>query len=328
LPPRWRVVHGRCQRRRRGPPGPGHFIGLWLRDPLHQPGGPAESRQGHADRSRRRRRAAARADGRHGDRPGRGRHQRRPPAGLPRGRTARAGKGQGQQDPRDPQGQARHREGHRHRRGPAGRHPAGPLARARHEPALQGPRELPRRPRLPRRPAAARLAEGRRPGGRRLTGWTMEPGFWHERWQQGRIGFHQDRPLPRLCKLWPTLDLAVDALVFAPLCGKSLDMAWLAERGHRILGVELSELAVQQFFDERGLAPATRDTRYGRHYRAGPYEINAGDAFKLDAKVLAGCAAIYDRAALIALPPRLRQRYATTAWRHLLPGCTGLLVTL
>lgn len=156
----------------------------------------------------------------------------------------------------------------------------------------------------------------------------MEPGFWHERWQQGRIGFHQDRPLPLLCKHWPTLDLAVDTRVFVPLCGKSLDMAWLAERGHRILGVELSELAVQQFFDERGLAPATRDTRYGRHYLAGPYELIAGDAFKLDAKVLAGCAAIYDRAALIALPPGLRQRYATTAWRHLPPGCTGLLVTL
>ena len=156
----------------------------------------------------------------------------------------------------------------------------------------------------------------------------MEPDFWHERWQQGRIGFHQDRPLPLLCKHWPTLDLALDTRVFVPLCGKSLDMAWLAERGHRILGVELSELAVQQFFEERGLGPDVHDTRYGRHYVAGPYEIIAGDAFKLDAEVLAGCTAIYDRAALIALPPHLRQRYTANVWHHLPPGCTGLLVTL
>lgn len=156
----------------------------------------------------------------------------------------------------------------------------------------------------------------------------MEPGFWHERWQQGRIGFHQDRPLPLLCKHWPALDLPANARVFVPLCGKSLDMAWLADRGHRVLGVELSELAVQQFFDERGLAPEARDTRYGRHYTAGPYELIAGDAFGLDAEALAGCSAIYDRAALIALPPDLRQRYARTAWRRLPAGCTGLLVTL
>ena len=156
----------------------------------------------------------------------------------------------------------------------------------------------------------------------------MEPGFWHERWQQGRIGFHQDRPLPLLCKHWPALGFPANARVFVPLCGKSLDMAWLADRGHRILGVELSELAVQQFFDERGLAPEVRDTQYGRHYTAGPYELIAGDAFELDADVLAGCSAVYDRAALIALPPDLRQRYAQTAWRRLPAGCTGLLVTL
>ena len=156
----------------------------------------------------------------------------------------------------------------------------------------------------------------------------MEPDFWHERWQQNRIGFHQDRPLPLLCKHWPALGVAADARVFVPLCGKSVDMAWLAGRGHRVLGVELSELAVRQFFEERGLDPDVRETRYGRHYTAGPYELIAGDAFGLDAEALASCSAVYDRAALIALPPDLRRRYADTTWRHLPAGCTGLLVTL
>lgn len=156
----------------------------------------------------------------------------------------------------------------------------------------------------------------------------MEPDFWRQRWQAGRIGFHQDRPLPLLLKHWPALDVPADTTVFVPLCGKSLDMAWFAEQGHRILGVELSELAVRQFFDERGLEPRVRETRYGRHYAAGPYELIAGDAFALDADALAGCAAVYDRAALIALPPELRRRYAATALRHLPAGCAGLLVTL
>jgi len=156
----------------------------------------------------------------------------------------------------------------------------------------------------------------------------MQPGFWHERWSSNRIGFHLDAPLPLLLTHWPALELAPDARVFVPLCGKSLDMVWLAERGHRVLGVELSELAVRQFFDERGLVPAIHASAAGRHFIAGAYELIVGDAFALDADVLAGCAGMYDRAALIALPPPLRATYAATAWRRMPPGCRGLLVTL
>ena len=95
-----------------------------------------------------------------------------------------------------------------------------------------------------------------------------------------------------------------------------------------MLGVELSELAVRAFFDERGLAPEIHETAAGLHHVAGPYELIVGDAFALDAAVLADCAAVYDRAALIALPSDLRATYAATAWRRLSAGCRGLLVTL
>lgn len=156
----------------------------------------------------------------------------------------------------------------------------------------------------------------------------MQPEFWHERWSSNRIGFHREAPLPLLVTHWPALELPADARVFVPLCGKSLDMLWLAERGHHVLGVELSELAVRQFFEARGLAPAIHDTAAGRHFTSGPFELIVGDAFALDAETLADCAAVYDRAALIALPANLRRTYAATAWRRLPPGCQGLLVTL
>lgn len=156
----------------------------------------------------------------------------------------------------------------------------------------------------------------------------MQAEFWNERWSSNRTGFHRDTPLPLLLTHWPALYLAADARVFVPLCGKSLDMVWLAERGHRVLGVELSELAVRQFFDERCLVPAIHETEAGRHFMAGPYELIVGDAFALDANVLANCAAVYDRAALIALPQELRDTYVRTTWHRLPPGCHGLLVTL
>ncbi len=115
----------------------------------------------------------------------------------------------------------------------------------------------------------------------------MQPGFWHERWSSQRIGFHRDAPLPLLLSHWPALELPAGSRVFVPLSGKSLDMVWLAGQGHRVLGVELSQLAVDQFFAERGLEPARRASAAGIHHVAGPYELIVGDAFGLEAAVLA-----------------------------------------
>lgn len=156
----------------------------------------------------------------------------------------------------------------------------------------------------------------------------MDHEFWLQRWQAGQTGFHQSRVLPLLQKHWPALGVPAGGRVFVPLAGKSLDMLWLAAQGHPVLGVELSPLAVQQFFAEHGLTPTVHESRYGRHHVAGSIELICGDAFALDAAVLSDCAGVYDRAALIALPPALRARYADELYGRLPAGCHGLLVTL
>jgi thiopurine S-methyltransferase len=156
----------------------------------------------------------------------------------------------------------------------------------------------------------------------------MDATFWKSRWQEGRIGFHQDRPTPLMLQHWPSLGLAAGQRVFVPLCGKSLDMAWLAAQGLQVLGVELAEQAVEAFFGEQGLVPEVVESRYGRHYRAGSIEIIHGDVFGLDAEALSACDGVFDRAALIALPPALRERYAGEVYARLPTGCTGLVVTL
>jgi thiopurine S-methyltransferase len=156
----------------------------------------------------------------------------------------------------------------------------------------------------------------------------MDPDFWHQRWREDRIGFHQDRPAPQLLEYWPDVAPASGSRVFVPLAGKSLDLAWLAAQGYRVLGVELSPLAIEQFFAEQGVTPQTHESRYGQHYRAGNIELICGDAFGLDADALADCAAVYDRAALIALPPPLRRRYVRELYAQLPAGCRALLITL
>ena len=156
----------------------------------------------------------------------------------------------------------------------------------------------------------------------------MHPDFWLQRWQQGQIGFHRGEVMPLLEKHWPSSQLPAGSKVLVPLCGKTLDMHWLAARGHRVLGVELSPLAVKHFFAEAGLVPERHESRSGEHFVAGPIEIICGDAFALDDALLADVAAIYDRAALIALPPELRRRYRDTVYSRLPVGCRGLLITL
>ncbi|MCC7095638.1 MAG: thiopurine S-methyltransferase [Thermomonas sp.] len=156
----------------------------------------------------------------------------------------------------------------------------------------------------------------------------MQPDFWHQRWQHQQIGFHQGEPTALLQKHWPALGIATSAKVFVPLAGKSLDMVWLAARGHRVLAVELSQLAIDAFFSEHLLEPQVHASRHGLHHVAGNIEIIRGDVFDLDAAALADCSAVFDRAAVIALPPEMRQRYARTPYSLLPEGCRGLMITL
>lgn len=153
----------------------------------------------------------------------------------------------------------------------------------------------------------------------------MKSEFWLERWERQEIGFHQDEVNPYLSRYWPELKLARGSAVFVPLCGKSRDLRWLRDQGHRVSGVELSDIAVQAFFRENGYAARhIPGERFDRH-EADELCLLCGDFFDLNGDDLANVTAVYDRAALIALPEEMRPRYV----RHLvsiLPPATQILL--
>jgi thiopurine S-methyltransferase len=157
----------------------------------------------------------------------------------------------------------------------------------------------------------------------------MEATFWLERWRDGRTHFHQAMVTPQLPAHWPScITLPAGSRILVPLCGKSLDMLWIAAQGYRVLGVELSVLGVQQFFAENGLQPALRESPMGTHYVAGAIEIICGDIFKMDAAMLASCDGVYDRAALVALPAEMRAPYVAHVYAQLPGHYQGMLITL
>lgn len=151
---------------------------------------------------------------------------------------------------------------------------------------------------------------------------------WLERWREGRIGFHRTDTHPALMRHWSSLDMPVGAKVLVPLCGKSLDMRWLADQGHPVLGIELAEEAIEQFLAEgKGDVSRYRQGHF-RVYRQANVELWCGDFFHLHIDQALEFQAFYDRAALIALPPATRQRYAFHLSQLLPPNAQGLLITL
>lgn len=156
----------------------------------------------------------------------------------------------------------------------------------------------------------------------------MDSQFWHERWQRNEIGFHQDAVNAHLTDFWPGLGFAPDSRIFVPLCGKSRDLLWLRSCGHRVYGVELSPIAVRDFFRENALDPQITRREPFEAWEADGLCILCGDFFALTPSLLAEVAGVYDRASLIALPPAMRPRYAQHLTAILPATASMLLVTL
>jgi thiopurine S-methyltransferase len=141
----------------------------------------------------------------------------------------------------------------------------------------------------------------------------MDTAFWRDRWQRNEIGFHEPHANPLLVAHFASLALSPGSRIFVPLCGKTLDIHWLRSRGHPVAGAELSELAIQQLFAALGVTPfVTAAGKLIRHSAPG-IDVFQGDFFDLSGRELGAVDAIYDRAALIALPEPMRAGYA----RHL-----------
>jgi thiopurine S-methyltransferase len=154
----------------------------------------------------------------------------------------------------------------------------------------------------------------------------MQHDFWHERWRNNQIGFHQGEANVWLRQFWPVLGLPPGSRVFVPLCGKSIDMLWLRTQGYKVIGVEISRLAVEAFFVENGLSVSVTNQGAFTVYETEGIRLYCGDYFALAAQHLDRACAVFDRASLIALPPEMRVDYARQMRRLLPPGSQALLV--
>ncbi|MBC8371828.1 MAG: thiopurine S-methyltransferase [Planctomycetes bacterium] len=134
----------------------------------------------------------------------------------------------------------------------------------------------------------------------------MQVNYWKQRWADGRTGWHLSDVNPRLIEYWQHLGLDAASRVLVPLCGKTLDLMWLVEQGHEVIGVEASELAVDDLPAHENL-----DIRCSDFFEFADQDVDAW----------------YDRAALVALSPELRVKYFAHLAKVLPPGARGLLIS-
>lgn len=138
----------------------------------------------------------------------------------------------------------------------------------------------------------------------------MDAEFWYKKWEEDRIGFHEREVNPQFMAHFKSLSIEKGSRVFVPLCGKTLDIGWLLSEGYRVAGIELIEGAVQALFAELGTAPQIMEIGVLKHYSAKNIDIFVGDIFNLTREMFGAVDAVYDRAAYVALPERMRTRYA------------------
>ncbi len=148
---------------------------------------------------------------------------------------------------------------------------------------------------------------------------------WLARWESGQTGWHEAEGNSALRKFWPRL--ATGSRVLVPLCGKTPDLLWLAQQGIEVTGVELSEVAASAFFVELDISFEIEP--YGKLlcFRGVDQAVTifCGDYFQFSDDPYD---ALYDRAALVALPRELRPAYVAHTRTLLKPDAAQLLITL
>jgi thiopurine S-methyltransferase len=153
----------------------------------------------------------------------------------------------------------------------------------------------------------------------------MQKEFWLDKWTENSIGFHQSNYHPLLVKRINSLETkGLEKSILVPLCGKSLDMIFLKDQGYRVIGSEFSEVACNDFFIENKIEFKTRIEGDFKVFKSEMITLYCGDYFNLNLSKKVSC--LYDRAAIVALDPKDRQRYAKKHGDLLVPKAKGLVL--
>ena len=146
---------------------------------------------------------------------------------------------------------------------------------------------------------------------------------WEDAWEKGRTGWHRsdvDINLQHHCKDLTAGQTGVSVLV--TWCGKSVDLPWLCSQGYSVVGIELSELAVKQLFEENDIPYSVAREGEFVIYQAKDRKLKvvSGDYYKATPELLGTFEAVWDINAFGAARPADREKYIAVLTSVLKPN--------
>lgn len=155
--------------------------------------------------------------------------------------------------------------------------------------------------------------------------------IWKEKWEEGKSVWHKSNPNPLLVEFFNRFD--ADSLknkrILVPMCGKSVDMKWLYDQGMSVVGVDVVELAVKQFFCDNNMEYEVKDSSIPGatlFHHDERMSILLCDIFNINTEVIGGpCSYIWDRGALGAIQYTEVEKYTKIVESVLADDAQGLI---
>jgi len=137
---------------------------------------------------------------------------------------------------------------------------------------------------------------------------------WSDKfWNVDNIPWHNTEPNAALVKHWyRATGGRKEMRVLFPLCGASVDLAWLYRQGHTVVGVEGTWKAVEKLFSDANLEydVLNLDSNTSRFMSTDSrLTVFVADMFSVTSKLVGTFDAVFDRGALEALNEEDRNLY-------------------
>ncbi|XP_033756355.1 probable thiopurine S-methyltransferase [Pecten maximus] len=156
---------------------------------------------------------------------------------------------------------------------------------------------------------------------------------WLNNWEGDCTPWHMSDVHEGLARYYKVLvnKPSVQNKIFLPLCGKSVDIKWLADRGNEVVGVEAAEMGLVEFFAEQNIEYSVEAAASvkGKLFRSRDNKIRlyCCDIFDFSASVECGFSGVWDRGSIEALEFEDRKRYIELM-RTLISSETGYLAEI
>merc|ERR1712071_145075 len=120
------------------------------------------------------------------------------------------------------------------------------------------------------------------------------------------------------------------ARILVPLCGKAVDMKWMYDSGHSVVGIEGVEEPIIQFFTEQNLEYRKEMVGNCPCYSTedGRLKIFQSDLLLIDPEVVGKFDGVWDRGSLVAIYQEDREKYAELLKKLLAESFSYLIATM